>query len=218
MATARAEIHFRHSFTAQYLISSAIFAKRSAQIEEANPESADDATQTEHRGLVISAIMLCVAAVEAESAELTMYGPGHHLGSNRTDANAHGLLEPLAEFIDNQSALDRYNIILHLLRKQPLCMGEQPWQDMEILVRLRNELIHYKSKWDKDMDQQKLFKALGQLRLAKPSFIRTNYAFSLPTTWRFMRRVVGAHGCSVPQSILRANSDQEPAGDIHAPI
>ena len=33
---------------------------------------------------------------------------------------------------------------------------------MEVLVRLRNELIHYKSKWDKDMDEEKLFKAYSK--------------------------------------------------------
>jgi hypothetical protein len=177
MVTGRAEIRVRYSFTAQYLASSAIFAKRSAEIEQANPQVADEATQTEHRGLVTAAIMQCVAAVEAESAELTMYGPGHHLGSDRTDANARDFLEPLAKFIDDQSALDRYDVILPLLRKQPLAMGEQPWQDMGVLVRLRNELIHYKSKWDRDMDQQKLFATLKQLKLAKPSFVATNTTF-----------------------------------------
>ena len=177
VVTDRAILSVRYSFTAQYLTSSATFAKRSAQIEQANPQVADDATQTEHRGLVAAAIMQCVAAVEAESAELTMYGPGHHLGSNGTDVNARDFLEPLATFIDNQSALDRYDIILRLLRKQPLVRGQQPWQDMEVLVRLRNELIHYKSKWDKDMDQQKLFATLKQLKLAKPSFVATNTNF-----------------------------------------
>jgi hypothetical protein len=138
VVTDRAILSVRYSFTAQYLTSSATFAKRSAQIEQANPQVADDATQTEHRGLVAAAIMQCVAAVEAESAELTMYGPGHHLGSNGTDANARDFLEPLATFIDDQSALDRYDVILRLLRKQPLVRGQQPWQDMEVLVRLRN--------------------------------------------------------------------------------
>jgi hypothetical protein len=178
IATARAEARVRYSFTAQYLTASVIFAKRSAQIEKANPKGADQATMTEHRGLVTATIMQCVAAIEAESAELTMYGPGHHLGSTGTDANARDFLAPLAELIDTQSALDRYNTILHLLRKQPLDKGKQPWQHMEVLVRLRNELIHYKSKWDKDMDEEKLFKAtLKNLRLAKPSFIPANTTF-----------------------------------------
>jgi hypothetical protein len=48
---------------------------------------------------------------------------------------------------------------------------------MQLLVRLRNELLHYKSKWDKDMDEQKLFKSLRGLQLAKPSFIATNDLF-----------------------------------------
>jgi hypothetical protein len=56
MATARAEPSVRYSFTAQYLTASAIFAKRIAQIEKANPKVADEETQTEHLGLVTATI------------------------------------------------------------------------------------------------------------------------------------------------------------------
>ena len=121
--------------------------------------------------------MQCVAAVEAESAELTMHGPGSHLGSDRMDTKASEFLAPLAEFIDDQEALTRYKLILHVLNKPALVEGEQPWQDMAILVKLRNELIHYKSKWGKEMDRQKLFVTLQQLRLTKPPFVPSSTNF-----------------------------------------
>jgi hypothetical protein len=41
---------------------------------------------------------------------------------------------------------------------------------MAVLVKLRNELVHYKSKWSHEMDRQRLFKSLEHLRLPKPSF------------------------------------------------
>jgi hypothetical protein len=133
--------------------------------------------RTEHRGLATAAIMQCAAAVEAETAELTMHGPGSHLGSDHTDMKALEVLALLAEFIDDQDALTRYQIILHILNKRPLSEGAQPWQDMALLVRLRNELIHYKSKWGKEMDRQKLFKALKHMRLPKPPFVPLNASF-----------------------------------------
>lgn len=167
----RAELDARYSFTAQYLCASAIFARRCLDIERANPDNPDGPTQTEHRGLVTASIMQCAAAVEAESAELTMHGPGSHLGSGRMDTKARAFLAPLAQFIDEQDALTRYKVILHVLNKPPLAEGEQPWQDMAILVKLRNELIHYKSKWGKQMDRQKLFKNLKQLQLSMPPFV-----------------------------------------------
>jgi hypothetical protein len=129
--------------------------------------------------------MQCVAAVEAESAELTLRGPGNELGSDRVDRKALDFLQPLAEVIDDQNALTRFKLILHLLNKPPLSEGEQPWQDMALLVRLRNELVHYKSKWGKELEGQKMYKSLQHLRLAKPSFVAANNAF-------FPHRLLGA--------------------------
>ncbi|WP_147306482.1 hypothetical protein [Methylovirgula sp. 4M-Z18] len=44
-------------------------------------------------------------------------------------------------------------------------------------MKLRNELIHYKSKWGEEMDWQKFFKSLKQLRLERPSFVPSNANF-----------------------------------------
>jgi hypothetical protein len=154
-----------------------MFARRCADIESANPNNPDEQTRTEHRGLVTAAIMQCAAAVEAESAELTLHGPGNHLGSDGMDKKAHAFLLPLADFIDDQDALTRYKVILHILNKLAMAEGEQPWQDMATLVRVRNELIHYKSKWGKQMAKQKLIQTLQNLGLAKPPFIQPNTNF-----------------------------------------
>ena len=137
----------RYSFTAQYVLGAAMFARGSAKIEHEHPDTVDDTARIEHRAFVTAAIMQCAAAVEAESAELTIHGPGSHLGSNGLDKGAHLLLVPKAEFIDKQDSLERYGIILHLLDKPPMPKGEWPWQEMAVLIKLRNELIHYKSKW-----------------------------------------------------------------------
>lgn len=170
-ATATAEVDVRYSFTAQYLVGSAMLARRCAEIERAHPDNADEPTWTEHRALVTAVVMQCAAAVEAESAELTIHGPGNHLGSDGMDRKAHEFLAPLADFIDDQDALTRYKVILHLLGKAPMPEGEQPWQDMAVLVRLRNELIHYKSRWGQEMERQKFFTTLQHLRLPKPPFV-----------------------------------------------
>jgi hypothetical protein len=162
----------RYSFTAQYLCASAIFARRCAETERANSENPDEPTRTEHRGLVTATIMQCVAAVEAESAEVVMHGPGSRLGSDRTDARARDLLAPYAKFIEEKlPALLRYKLILLMLQKPPLREGEQTWQGMDTLMRLRNELVHYKSEWSHEMDRKAFFKTLEHLRLEPPPFV-----------------------------------------------
>jgi hypothetical protein len=177
MATATATADVRYSFTAQFLCSSAIFTRRCAEIERINPDNPDDPTRTEHLGLVTAVIMQCAAAVEAQSAELTIHGPGSHLGSGRFDEKARDFLRPLAEFINRQEALEPYNLILHLLGKPPLSKGDKAWQHMATLVKLRNELIHYKSRWGEEMERQSLFTTLQQLHLAKPPFISPHTNF-----------------------------------------
>ena len=172
-----ATMDVRSSFTATFVCASAGFARRAVDIEAAHPDGIDDATRIEHRGLVIAAVTQSVAALEAESWEITSYGPGHHLGSNGIDVQALNFLQPLADIIDGESVLDRYWTILHLLRKPPLDRGAQPWQDTDLLVRLRNELVHYKSKWGQEMEKQRLFKSLKLLHHPCPPFVKGGVNF-----------------------------------------
>ena len=166
-----ATVDTRYGFTGQFLRSSAIFVRRCSEIERLHGENADELTQFEYRGLMTAAIMQSTAAVEAESAELTIHGPGHHLGSDGMDKKARDFLAPLADFIDEQETMERYRLILHLLGKPPLDPGKQPSQHMALLIKARNEITHYKSKWGAEMERQTLFHALGLLRLPKPPFV-----------------------------------------------
>jgi hypothetical protein len=168
----------RYSFTPQFLCSSAIFACRCAEIEytQASP---DQSTLTEHLGLVTSAIMQSTAAVEAASAEVIMHGPGHHLGSNGIDVEAHKLLEPCAKRIEKLPTIEGYKEILRILQKPPMA-GGKAWQDMDLLVQVRNELIHYKSVWGGKTGnrRRKLYESLRNLRLiAPPSFVSSHPIF-----------------------------------------
>jgi hypothetical protein len=161
----------RYSFTAQNLCASAIFARRCEEIEtDCGSAFPPEESFTAHRGLVVAAIMQSTAAVEAESSEITMHGPGHHLGSDRTDHAALKFLRPLTDVIDKQDSLNRFQLILHLLGKPSFDEGVNPFQAMATLVRARNELVHYKSKLGQEMEREKLFERLKQLKLAPPPF------------------------------------------------
>jgi hypothetical protein len=126
---------------------------------------------------VCAVIMQCVAALETDAHETCTHGPGSHLGSNGTDTQARDFLLPLSEFVDDQSSLTRFDLILHLLRRAPLDKGSNPYQSTLIVVRLRNELVHYKSRWGTEMERNKLQAALQGLRHAPPPFTSTNMNF-----------------------------------------
>jgi hypothetical protein len=177
MMTAGATLSTRYSFTAQFLRGGAIFARRAHDIEKSANSSISDELHAEHVACVVGAITQSAAALEAEISEVAIHGPGHHLGSDGIDANAREFLVPMADVIDNEPTLRRYDLVLHLLRRPPFNHGEQPYQDADLLVRLRNGLIHYKSKWGEQMDREKLFSRLQQLRFDKPTFLSPHTNF-----------------------------------------
>lgn len=173
----RASIDSRYSFTTQFLLAAKLFATKAQEIEDASIGSLGDGMTTKHRAYVAGAIMQSVAALEAEIAEVISHGPGHHLGSNGIDAASREFLKPLADVIDGKRIVKRYAFVLHLLRREPMKDGVEPFQSAALLVRLRNELVHYKSKWGREMKREKLFKGLQSLRHPKPPFVQGNVNF-----------------------------------------
>jgi hypothetical protein len=173
----------RYSFTGSFLHAAGVFARRAHEMESIEDISAEGIV--EHRGCVVAAVMQSVAALEAEIYEITVHGPGHHLGSNHIDLDAKSFLGPLEELIDNRDVLSRYELVLHLLKKQPLRRDTQLWERTVLLVRLRNALVHYKSRWGRDMDA-KLTASLKKLALRRPSFVPELEPF-------FPHQCLGAH-------------------------
>lgn len=166
----------RYSLTAALLHAAAIFVRHAYDIESGN-DRVDEHRIAEHRGYVVAAVMESVAALEAEIYEVVAYGPGHHLGSNQLDANARNFLAPLAELIDDQEVLQRYSVVLHLLKKEPIAHDGALWENTALLVRLRNALVHYKSRWGREMDTTKLLASLKKLKLPRPPFVSEHEFF-----------------------------------------
>lgn len=172
-----APVDTRYTFTTQFLQSSAIFIRRARAIEKTAGASPDEATRCEHRGLVCATIMQCAAALETEAYEICAHGPGAHLGSGGIDEKGRDFLRPLKDIVDDKSTLERFDLILHLLKKPTLDRGGSSYQNAALVVRLRNELIHYKSRWGAEMDSSKLQIALRQLKHSLPPFISPTQNF-----------------------------------------
>ena len=167
----------RYSFTASFLHAAAIFTARAHEIEALPAEGHTEERFAEHRGYVVAAVMQAVAALEAEIYEVAVHGPGHHLGSNRVDSAARDFLAPLEELVDKQEILQRYVLVLHLLKKEPIPRDGSLWEETSLLVRLRNRLVHYKSRWGREMDPTRLLASLRKLKLRRPSFITEHEIF-----------------------------------------
>lgn len=119
----------RSRLTAQFLMAAAMQARAAAEIESRPEAAVTEDGKVAHRGFVIGAIMQGTAALECEVWGVMVYGPGHHLGSNGIDSEARDFLAPVAEVVDGEGVLERYRVVLHLLRKKAMDQGAQPWQD-----------------------------------------------------------------------------------------
>ena len=166
----RPTLDTRYSFTAQFLNGAACMVRLAQAIEARPPEAIDGEQRSEHLGFTSGAVMQSVAALEADSWEVINYGPGHHLGSSEANSQAMTIIEPLAETLEGLDPLKRYAAALHLLGKAPFDRGAQPWQDAQLLIRLRNEITHYKSRSGAEMDRAKLFSALKAKAIPQPPF------------------------------------------------
>jgi hypothetical protein len=180
----QATIRTRYSFTAQRIAGAVLMQRRAADIEAMS--APDGLARAEHRALVVAAVKESAAALGDELDEILQHGPGHHLGSNGTNAEALAILSPVADLISrSQGVLEKYAIVLALLRKPALPKGERTYQDTVLLVGLRNELEHYRSNWDGDTKRASLLPALQAKHFAPPPFVSTSANF-------FPHQVLGA--------------------------
>lgn len=56
-------------------------------------------------------------------------------------------LADAAAKLDPKPTLDKYQAVLELLGRRVFDRGAQPFQNADLLVRLRNALLHYKPRW-----------------------------------------------------------------------
>lgn len=165
---ATASLDTRFTFVSGFLRGAQLLAESASEVEELG-ESAEASQVTRHNAFVIGAIVQAAMALEAETSMIVLHGPGHHLGSNGVDKEARDFLNRLEGVLNRESrVVERYQLLLHLLGREPMDSGTEPFQSAALLMRLRNELVHFKSKWGQDMEEEKLFKGLEALRLQPP--------------------------------------------------
>jgi len=106
---------------------------------------------TEHRSFAVAAILASVAFLEAAVNELfaSASAPNLEVGGGRggLTANERETLVDVNDALANNRTLERCQLVLHLLGRQPFDRGTAPFQDVDLLVKLRNSLVHYKPEW-----------------------------------------------------------------------
>ncbi|MBL7663292.1 hypothetical protein JNK13_11135 [bacterium] len=165
-----------YSIACQYLAASELFI-REAILLESNfnnsliPEEQVRIAEIKHKGLISAVIMQCCAALESSIYQVVHDGPGWHKGSNGINLDQKNYLNKFKDLIDKtQGVVERFKVVLDLLKLEPLDLGKNPNQSVIILVALRNELVHFKPVAVIPFDDEKLLKKLKSLNLNESPF------------------------------------------------
>lgn len=173
-----------------YLASSgALFARNAHAVEQKYASAPSEALLMEHRSYCIGAVIVSAAFLEAAINEL--YLEAIDRNPNTFEAKHQRLaelMEHVWETIEEHAILAKYQIALTLGEKPPFPKGEEPYQAVDTLIRLRNALVHYKPEWDTELaEHRKLEERLGNRFNLNP-LVASNKAF-IP------HRCLG-HGCA----------------------
>jgi hypothetical protein len=150
----------KHSFVRQHLDTARYFAMRSQELEERIKSVADRGDDgkvvtlmSNHRSYVTGAVVAAVAGLESYINELYLDARDNNLtgllGNMTTTQLA--LLALWWEEIDRRPLLFKFRHALLLTSGVRFQAGEQPYQDADSLVALRNALVHYRPEWDSDL-------------------------------------------------------------------
>jgi hypothetical protein len=126
------------------------FVQLTAKIETAH--AGGPIFNIEHCTYVTNAIFSSVAFIEAAINELFKDAADDHQSYiSPLDSDTQALMATMWELTEERnrsafSVLDKYQIALTFARKTPVPKGDILYQDTDLAIKLRNELVHYKPK------------------------------------------------------------------------
>jgi hypothetical protein len=126
-------------------IFSAFYLARLARQLEHQGDSTDQIIREQHRGIVISGVLASVAFLEAAINELYV-SASEPFGNNSLTEELQKRLKAiwsLEVFRRNARILEKYQVALELAGHEPFLKGANPYQDVKLLIDLRNALVHF---------------------------------------------------------------------------
>ncbi len=136
----------------QHIQSACLFARRSGQIEKEYDGNFSTALLTEYWAYVTASIFAAVSFLEATINELFADAEEKY-SENPLDSNTKALMADKWKSISEKRSttmMDKFDIALAVAGKPIFNPGEKPAQDVVLIVKLRNSLIHYYPEWMND--------------------------------------------------------------------
>lgn len=168
----RMTMQSRHYFSLQHIQSAALFTKQCYQIEKSYDGILTDELIAEHRSYVIGSIFAAVSFLEATINEVfadTVDHPNGELASPLDPATKQLMADMWKRGIPKTAhyqITEKFQIALTLARKPLLELTNSPFQDVQTLITIRNDLIHFEPVWT-SIESEKAHKRILSLQQEK---------------------------------------------------
>ena len=180
----------RSYFSMQHIQSAALFAKRSGQIEKKYDGNFSHELLTEYWADITASIFAAVSFLEATINELFADATEENsefpknLNSD-TKALMADMWNKRIPRTAHYPILEKFDIALILAHKPTFERGKPPVKDVDLVVKLRNSLIHYEPEWISDettisskaATEKKLYRDLRGKFPTSPLWIGKDYSF-----------------------------------------
>lgn len=198
-----------HYFSLDHARAASSFSRKCAELEALAPNSGEEdtapiGTRSDHRSYATSSVLASGAFIEACINEFIHTASRDDL-SHVEGAEARTGLElnerqqitaAGGDLSSESQTLERYQKVLQLLGRKQFDRGARPFSEAKLLMRLRNELVHYKPQWRpehsderRSTDQHNLVVGLMERKFTPNPF----YADSMNPY--FPQKCLG-HGCT----------------------
>jgi hypothetical protein len=143
----------RFYYSHYHIQAAALFARRSSKLEKEHGGNnvVSSKVFSEHRAYVTGAILSAVSFLEAEINEIFADAGEDQREHIYQLGNVIFLLRRMWSLgvpkTASYSILDKYQIALALADKQEFDKGAAPYQDVRLLIKLRNALVHYEPEY-----------------------------------------------------------------------
>jgi len=139
------QIWFRTYFSIQHIQASALFARKAYQLEQQYSLNNAGTVLSEHQAYVTGAIFSSVSFLEANINELYSDCADSHQ-KNGLDSQTIAIMGKLWNrgILRPARLLEKYELALDIASREGFDRGSSPYQDVKLLIELRNSLIHYK--------------------------------------------------------------------------
>jgi hypothetical protein len=141
----------RTDFSISHILAAAYFARLSWQVEKTYDGKWSDNLFHEHRAYVTGCVLSAISFLEAKANELFADTVDNPEAVKELNQGAKDLMSDMWKLgvprTGRYSIPEKFQIALVMARKELFDRSRRPYQDVALLVRLRNALVHYEPKW-----------------------------------------------------------------------